>query len=172
MANDNKALLSPVGAVWKYLRNNNPGISLYQSDESHPTLAGSYAAACCFYALIIFGQILRIISFPYTVYIVVTMNIAGMVSPAFLKLSTGLTQLLVIVELDIRVSHDLKNLVKQPASTPTLGRSHVLEKHVDIEAKIRHYYFTIFTSIMILMATAITLPIYSLCADPDVLLKN
>jgi hypothetical protein len=53
MADDNKALLSPVGAVWKYLRSNNPGIELYQSDESHPTVAGSYAAACCFYAVIL-----------------------------------------------------------------------------------------------------------------------
>ena len=53
MSNDNKALLSPVGAVWKYLRTNYPGIELYQSDESHPTLAGSYAAACCFYSLIL-----------------------------------------------------------------------------------------------------------------------
>jgi hypothetical protein len=53
MAVDNKALLSPVGAVWKYLRSNNSDIELYQSDESHPTVAGSYAAACCFYSVIL-----------------------------------------------------------------------------------------------------------------------
>jgi hypothetical protein len=41
--------VSPVSAVWKYLRKNHPGIELYQADESHPSLAGSYAAACCFY---------------------------------------------------------------------------------------------------------------------------
>jgi hypothetical protein len=49
MASDIHAVVSPVGAVWKYIRQNFPLIELYQSDESHPTLAGSYAAACCFY---------------------------------------------------------------------------------------------------------------------------
>lgn len=44
--------VSPVSVVWNYLRQNHPGIELYQSDESHPSLAGSYAAACCFYAAI------------------------------------------------------------------------------------------------------------------------
>jgi hypothetical protein len=53
MADDNKALLSPVGAVWKYLRANNPSVELYNPDESHPSLAGSYAAACCFYTLML-----------------------------------------------------------------------------------------------------------------------
>ncbi len=42
--------VSPVSVVWRYLRQNYPGIELYQSDESHPSSAGSYAAACCFYA--------------------------------------------------------------------------------------------------------------------------
>jgi hypothetical protein len=49
MADDNNAVVSPVGAVWRYIRQNFPLIELYQSDESHPSLAGSYAAACCFY---------------------------------------------------------------------------------------------------------------------------
>lgn len=53
MADNNKALLSPVGAVWKYLRANNPSVELYNPDESHPSLAGSYAAACSFYALLL-----------------------------------------------------------------------------------------------------------------------
>lgn len=44
--------VAPVSVVWKYLRQNYPNIELYQSDESHPSLAGSYAAACCFYASI------------------------------------------------------------------------------------------------------------------------
>ncbi len=49
MADSNNALLSPVGAVWKYIRQNFPLIDLYQADESHPSVAGTYAAACCFY---------------------------------------------------------------------------------------------------------------------------
>ena len=44
--------LSPVSVVWNYIRKNHPNIELYQSDESHPSSAGSYAAASCFYASI------------------------------------------------------------------------------------------------------------------------
>lgn len=44
--------VSPVSVVWRYLRQNHPGIELYQADESHPSLAGTYAAACCFYTVL------------------------------------------------------------------------------------------------------------------------
>jgi hypothetical protein len=50
MAEANDAILSPVGAVWRYIRTHYPTLELYQSDESHPSAAGSYAAACSFYA--------------------------------------------------------------------------------------------------------------------------
>ncbi len=53
MAVENNAILSPVGVVWKYLRTNYPSIELYSSDESHPSLAGTYAATCSFYASIL-----------------------------------------------------------------------------------------------------------------------
>ncbi len=46
------ASLCPVGRVWRYLRTHHPEIELYQSDESHPSLAGTYAAACAFYTMI------------------------------------------------------------------------------------------------------------------------
>ncbi|PLW93549.1 MAG: hypothetical protein C0592_05695 [Marinilabiliales bacterium] len=49
MTFDNDAAVSPVGAVWHYIRDNYPAIELYSVDESHPSQAGSYAAACCFY---------------------------------------------------------------------------------------------------------------------------
>jgi hypothetical protein len=52
MAMTTHSEVSPVGSVWKYIRQNVPGIELYQSDESHPSLAGSYVAACCFYTSI------------------------------------------------------------------------------------------------------------------------
>lgn len=52
MADDNDAFLSPVGDVWKYIRTNYPSIDLYNPDESHPSLAGSYAAACTFYTIV------------------------------------------------------------------------------------------------------------------------
>ncbi|WP_051220691.1 PKD domain-containing protein [Flavobacterium filum] len=50
MAEQNDAILSPVGAVWRYIRENYPSIELYSADGSHPSVAGTYAAACSFYA--------------------------------------------------------------------------------------------------------------------------
>ncbi|MBP5548292.1 MAG: T9SS type A sorting domain-containing protein [Bacteroidales bacterium] len=51
MAQVNDASLCPVGRVWRYLRCHNPDIELYQSDGSHPSQAGTYAAACSFYVM-------------------------------------------------------------------------------------------------------------------------
>lgn len=44
------ANVTPVGIVWKKTRDFHPEIELYESDGSHPSLAGSYLAACTFYA--------------------------------------------------------------------------------------------------------------------------
>lgn len=52
MGVDNQAMVSPVGAVWNHIRTNNPSISLYSNDGSHPSASGSYAAACTFYSVI------------------------------------------------------------------------------------------------------------------------
>ena len=52
MAEDNHAWVSPVGAVWHYIRDHYPDFELYQSDESHPSYLGSYTAACCFHTLL------------------------------------------------------------------------------------------------------------------------
>ena len=52
MATANDAVVSPVGAVWRNLRTNNPTLELYSADESHPSIAGSYAAALTFYTTI------------------------------------------------------------------------------------------------------------------------
>jgi hypothetical protein len=46
------ASVAPVGVAWKYVRDNHPTISLYAGDGSHPKPAGSYLAACTFYASI------------------------------------------------------------------------------------------------------------------------
>jgi hypothetical protein len=54
MAVANNASVSPVGAVWRYIRNNYPSIELYAADESHPSLAGSYAAAATFYTALFY----------------------------------------------------------------------------------------------------------------------
>jgi hypothetical protein len=53
MTNDNNAIVSPVGAVWKYIRVQHPTIELYSPDESHPSVHGTYAAACSFYATLL-----------------------------------------------------------------------------------------------------------------------
>jgi len=42
--------VAPAGAVWRHIRQHFPGIELYQTDGSHPSQAGSFAAACAFYA--------------------------------------------------------------------------------------------------------------------------
>jgi PKD repeat protein len=47
---DYKTDMSPVGAAWRLVRLNNPGINLYDPDESHPSAEGSYLAAAGFYA--------------------------------------------------------------------------------------------------------------------------
>lgn len=40
----------PVGKVWETVKENHPQIQLYQTDKQHPSLAGSFLAASCFYA--------------------------------------------------------------------------------------------------------------------------
>ena len=65
MAQANHAIVSPVGAVWRYIRENYPSIELYDTDGSHPSVAGSYAAACCFYTAI-FRKDPSLITYNYT----------------------------------------------------------------------------------------------------------
>lgn len=52
MAFNNHASTAPVGVAWKHVRDNNPSIELYQADESHPSVYGTYLAACVFYSSI------------------------------------------------------------------------------------------------------------------------
>lgn len=49
VAVQNDAYAAPVGWAWKHVRDTHPGIALYQADESHPSINGSYLAACVFY---------------------------------------------------------------------------------------------------------------------------
>gem|GEM_PF-1309147 len=65
MAIDNQAEVSPVGAVWRNIRQNFPAIELYNIDGSHPSEAGSYAAACAFYAAI-FRKDPSLLTYNYT----------------------------------------------------------------------------------------------------------
>lgn len=65
MADNNEAFVSPVGEVWKYIRQHHPSIELYDSDESHPSQAGSYAAGLSFYTTF-FRKDPAQVSFNYT----------------------------------------------------------------------------------------------------------
>lgn len=44
--------VAPVGVAWKKTRAGNPALNLYDPDESHPSLAGTYLAASVFYSSI------------------------------------------------------------------------------------------------------------------------
>jgi len=50
MAVDNSAWCAPVGMAWKNTRDHQPAINLYSTDGSHPSVQGTYLAACTFYA--------------------------------------------------------------------------------------------------------------------------
>jgi len=51
-AKDFGARVAPVGLAWESLRRDQPGLELYYADGSHPSAAGSYLAACVFYAAV------------------------------------------------------------------------------------------------------------------------
>ncbi len=52
MANDNHALTAPAGMAWHASWHTDTLINLWQSDNSHPNMAGSYLTACVFYSTI------------------------------------------------------------------------------------------------------------------------
>ena len=52
MSFTHNASCSPVGMAWKKSIAQNPSLELYSPDESHPSIYGSYLAACTFYATI------------------------------------------------------------------------------------------------------------------------
>jgi hypothetical protein len=49
------AVIVPVGAAWQAFRRKHTEPVLHDQDQSHPTVAGSYLAACCFCATL-FGE--------------------------------------------------------------------------------------------------------------------
>ncbi|MFK2820108.1 PKD domain-containing protein [Flavobacteriaceae sp. LMIT009] len=53
LADDNDAVISPVGQVWRYMRDNLVPVDLYHEDQSHQSLEGAYASACTFYTTIL-----------------------------------------------------------------------------------------------------------------------
>ena len=52
MADSVQGSVGPVGSAWRVVRELDPSIQLYSGDGSHPSVAGTYLAACTFYASI------------------------------------------------------------------------------------------------------------------------
>jgi hypothetical protein len=52
IAREQQVPVSPVGFAWSAVRQDHPEISLWADDGSHPNQAGTYLAACVFYASI------------------------------------------------------------------------------------------------------------------------
>jgi len=50
-ADTTHGLMAPVGEAFRKSITNNPNLELYQSDQSHPSLEGSYLAACVLYEI-------------------------------------------------------------------------------------------------------------------------
>jgi hypothetical protein len=55
IAEELSAQLCPVGLAWRLAFQGDPSIGLWMRDYSHPTVEGSYLAACTFFSLL-FGQ--------------------------------------------------------------------------------------------------------------------
>src|SRR5262249_2425699 len=49
------ATIIPAGVAWQNFISNHSSPTLHDKDQSHPTLAGSYLAACVFFA-VLFGE--------------------------------------------------------------------------------------------------------------------
>lgn len=54
IAKEMNSPVSPVGMAWKNALASDPSIELFNNDGSHPSLVGSYLAACTFYASIFY----------------------------------------------------------------------------------------------------------------------
>lgn len=66
LAEEHDAFTAPVGAAWRHVRETHPLINLYQGDGSHPSVEGTYLAACVFYCTV-FGESCAAASFTSTV---------------------------------------------------------------------------------------------------------
>lgn len=58
MGQQNNASVAPVGAAWREAISHNPGFDLYQADESHPSIYGSYLAACVLHSTIFQSKVI------------------------------------------------------------------------------------------------------------------
>jgi uncharacterized protein DUF4886 len=52
LANSEGVAVAPVGPAWQYALTNYPPADMWQADGIHPTVKGTYLAACVFYATV------------------------------------------------------------------------------------------------------------------------
>ena len=57
-ADTTHSILSPAGEAWRKSIAQNPTLELYSSDQSHPSLEGSYLTACVFYETLFHKSVL------------------------------------------------------------------------------------------------------------------
>ena len=104
-ADTTHGIMSPTGEAWRKSISQNPTLELYSSDQSHPSLEGSYLTACVFYETLFHKSVL---SNTYT---------AGVSS-------TNVTFLQQIAHDVVNDSLMVWNIGKYPTCSPT-GLSHL-----------------------------------------------
>lgn len=57
-ADTTESVMAPAGEAWRKSIAQNPTLELYQSDQSHPSLEGSYLTACVFYETLFHKSVL------------------------------------------------------------------------------------------------------------------
>ena len=57
-ADTTKSVMAPAGEAWRKSIALNPTLELYSSDQSHPSLEGSYLTACVFYEVLFHKSVL------------------------------------------------------------------------------------------------------------------
>lgn len=57
-ADTTKSVMAPAGEAWRKSITLNPSLELYSSDQSHPSLEGSYLTACVFYEVLFHKSVL------------------------------------------------------------------------------------------------------------------
>lgn len=57
-ADTTHGIMSPAGEAWRKSIDQNPTLELYSSDQSHPSLEGSYLTACVFYETLFHKSVL------------------------------------------------------------------------------------------------------------------
>ncbi|MFN5441221.1 MAG: DUF4886 domain-containing protein [Flavobacteriia bacterium] len=106
----------PVGKVWETVKENHPEIVLYQEDKQHPSLAGSYLSAACFYAALFKTE--PVVSFTSKLDIKQASTIQEIAGALVLMNKNRYRINENTVEIDVRLSPENKKVVHLSANYP------------------------------------------------------